>query len=467
MASIIVCGGSVIGLSTAMMLARDGHEVTVLESDPNGPPATPAQAWRAWDRTGVAQFRQPHNLFARFRQVCDAELPGMTDKLDAAGLAWMDPLASLPPGIADRESRPGDDAFRFVTGRRPVIESVFAAAAAGHPGVTVRRGVRVTGLLADRAAFCGVPHLAGVRTVDGEELSADLVIDAMGRRSRAADLLAAVGAGAPHEEAEDSGYAYYTRYFAGPVLPALFAPPLTPLGTISVLTLPGDNDTWSVTVFGASGDAPLKQLRDADCFSRVLRGCPLHAHWLDGEPITDVLAMAGVLDRYRRFVVRDTPVATGFVAVGDAWACTNPSAGRGLSVGLVHAQILRHAARSHLDDPVGFARAFDGGTQRGVAPFYWSQIAADRDRVAEMTALRENRSWTAPASPMTGLMNGAPHDADLFRAMIEIVVCLAPAQEVIERPHLQDALDRWSREPVPPPLGPDRRQLLELLSASA
>ena len=98
------------------------------------------------------------------------------------------------------------------------------------------------------------------------------------------------------------------------------APPLTPIGTISVLTLPGDNGTWSVTVFGASGDAPLKELRDVDCFTRVLRACPLQAHWLDGRAITGVLAMAGILDRYRRFAVDGEPVATGFATVGDAWA---------------------------------------------------------------------------------------------------------------------------------------------------
>ena len=38
-----------------------------------------------WNRKGVAQFRQPHNLFARFRQICDQEMPGMIGRLLAAG----------------------------------------------------------------------------------------------------------------------------------------------------------------------------------------------------------------------------------------------------------------------------------------------------------------------------------------------------------------------------------------------
>jgi hypothetical protein len=123
----------------------------------------------------------------------------------------------------------------------------------------------------------------------------------MGRRSRA-ELLTAIGAREPHVEAEYCGFVYYTRYFTGPSRPARLGPSLVPIGTISLVTIDSDNDTWSVTVFSSSGDAPLKALRDPECFTRLIRACPRQAHWLDAQPITGVLAMAGVMDRYRHRV---------------------------------------------------------------------------------------------------------------------------------------------------------------------
>jgi hypothetical protein len=53
--------------------------------------------------------------------------------------------------------------------------------------------------------------LTGVRTFDGAQLAADLVIDATGRRSALPGWLAELGARPMAEQAEDSGFAYYTR----------------------------------------------------------------------------------------------------------------------------------------------------------------------------------------------------------------------------------------------------------------
>ena len=63
---IVFIGGGIAGLCGAMLLARDGHQVTVLERDaaPAGPPST---AWDGWQRRGVGQFRLPHGFQARFR----------------------------------------------------------------------------------------------------------------------------------------------------------------------------------------------------------------------------------------------------------------------------------------------------------------------------------------------------------------------------------------------------------------
>jgi 2-polyprenyl-6-methoxyphenol hydroxylase-like FAD-dependent oxidoreductase len=464
MASVVVCGGSVIGLAAAMLLARDGHRVTVLERDPAPPPASPVDAWDAWERKGVAQFHQPHNLFPRVRMILDDELPGMVDRLVDAGLAWWAPLDLLPPSITDHEPRPGDDRFRFVTGRRPVFEAVFAHAAEATAGVTVRRGVGVDGLLTGSPISDRAPHVTGVRTSDGGEVRADLVVDAMGRRSPLVDWLGTLGATAPSVVSEDQGFVYYTRYFSGAEAPPMIGPPLVPLGTFSLLTLPGDNATWSVTIWAAAADALLRKVREPDRFHAVVAACPLQAHWLDGEPITEVLAMASILDKHRSFVVDGQPIATGVASVGDAWACTNPSAGRGVSVGLIHAQCLRDALRAEPDDARAFAVEFENLTEARAAPYFWNQIEADRARIAEMDALRTGDTPPPPDPQMTALERAVRYDADGFRAMLEIRMCLATPHEVFARPGFVELLDTYAGvAPMQIP-GPTRAELTQMLA---
>ncbi|MDT7572620.1 MAG: hypothetical protein QOE05_2794 [Actinomycetota bacterium] len=462
MSTIVVCGGGIIGLSAAMMLAADGHDVTLLESDPAPPPAHPAEAWEGWERRGVAQFRQPHNLLPGARRVLDPELPGMCDELIGAGATWLDLLEVQPPSIPDQQPRDGDDRFRCPTGRRPVVEAVFAARADRTPGVTVRRGVDVTGFLTGTEVIGGSPHVTGVRLTDGEELTADLVVDAMGRRSPAVQWLEALGARPPLTESQECGFLYYTVNFTGR-MPKRIGPVSSAIGTFQLLTLEGDNDTWALTIGASSGDTPLKELRHLETFRRVVAACPLAAHWLDGEPITDVLPMAGVLDRYHRFVVDGQPIATGYAAVGDAWACTNPSAGRGISVGLLHAQALRDAVRDKLDDPAGFAFAWDDVTEQRVTPWYRTQLVNDRARIAEMDALR--RGEPVPPHPLTRLFIASGKDGEVFRALIEVMTGLGLPDEVLTRPDIVARIDEHGGGELGRLPGPDREQLLALLDA--
>jgi 2-polyprenyl-6-methoxyphenol hydroxylase-like FAD-dependent oxidoreductase len=464
MPRITVLGGGLCGLAAAMLLARDGHDVTVLERDAAPVPDTLEAAWDAWERDGVAQFRQAHYLHARGREILEAELPDVHDALLASGGFRFDALTIMPPWIEDRAPRPGDERFVTVTARRPTLEWVFGRAADREAGVEIRRGVAVEALTA--RAMNGTPHVTGVRAAGGEEIASDLVVDAMGRRSRLPRLLEQIGAGPVHEESEDSGFIYYTRFYRardGGGRPEYRAAPITPLPSFSVLTLPSDNDTWSVTLYVAAGDRPLKALRHEDRWNATVRACPLHAQWLDGEPLTGVLPMGGAVDRYRRMTAGDRPVATGVVSVADAWASTNPSLGRGVTLGLVHARLLRDFVRLHLEHPHEMAEVWDRVTEAELTPWYRSTVQEDRARLRALHAVREGRD-APPPDPAAALRAASLRDPDLFRAALETRSCYATPEQVLARPGVAArvraiAADAPSRLP-----GPDRAELLELLS---
>jgi 2-polyprenyl-6-methoxyphenol hydroxylase-like FAD-dependent oxidoreductase len=470
--NVLVLGAGICGLGTALLLARDGREVTVIERDPDPLPDSPQAAWEMWTRKGVAQFRQPHNFMPGLREILERDLPDVQKALPRAGASRYDLSRPLPPTLPDQSPRPIDERLWTWTARRPVGEWVFATAALREPRLTMRRGEQVTSLVTGAPMTDGIPHVTRVRTAAGEEIRADLVVDATGRQSPASRWLSAISARPVYEEQADSGFTYYTRYFRGAQLPVRKAGGLTPLGSMSLLTLPGDNDTWSVTIFTATGDQPLKQLRHDDKWTNVVRGCPLHAHWLDGEPITSVLPMSGIVDRYRCFVVDGVPVVTGFVAVADALACTNPSAGRGLTVGFKHAVALRDVLRSHPDDPAALVNAFNDATEATVWPWYRAQIAVDRMRFAEMEALREGRQppqvTDELARAIRSLFMTIGADADLFRAAMEYVGTLTPAQEILERPEvaqrIRAVLEGMKGKPPLTMPGPNRQQLLDLLA---
>ena len=67
-----------------------------------------------------------------------------------------------------------------------------------------------------------------------------------------------------------------------------------------------------------------------------------------------------------------------------AWACTNPSLGRGTSIGLLHARCLRDLLREvDTEEHEKLARRFDERTAAVVEPLYRLTLWYDRHRLAE------------------------------------------------------------------------------------
>ena len=157
-------------------------------------------------------------------------------------------------------------------------------------------------------------------------------------------------------------------------------------------------------------------------------------------------ATGGVLDRCRRFAVDGQPIATGIAPIADAWACTNPSLGRGITIGLRHAQHLRRCVRDNLEDPNALARAWDETTETEFKPLYDDVIGEDRSRLRQVEALRHGLQGPPPNPPTLRFMAAMPHDPDLFRAFLETRSCLATVREVLARPALTQRIDELASQ---------------------
>jgi 2-polyprenyl-6-methoxyphenol hydroxylase-like FAD-dependent oxidoreductase len=434
MAEILVLGAGLTGLTTAMLLARDGHDVTVLERDAADPPGdAPAAAWTGWDRGGVAQFHQLHLMLPRWREVMETELPGVLDALRAAGGLDHNALHHRP--VAQTGGwQPGDERFGLVTARRPVLEAAVASAAARCPGLRIRRGVAVTGLLTSDGG--AVPQVVGVRTVAGD-VRASLVVDAGGRRSAVSRWIVDAGGRAPVDQRADCGFVYYGRHYRG-AMPAGVDSMLSHNESVSLLTLPADNGTWGVGITTSSRDRALRELRHVPCWEAAIRCYPATAGWIEAEPITGIAVMAGIEDRRRELVVDSAPVVTGLVAVGDAWASTNPSLGRGASIGALHACVLRDVvAKEGTDDPDTLVLRFAAETAATVAPYLDSTLSFDRHRLAEIEADAAGVPYEPedPAWAMTRALGaGARTDPVVARALAAIASVQALPAEVLGDP---------------------------------
>ncbi|GAB2967085.1 FAD-dependent oxidoreductase [Streptomyces pseudoechinosporeus] len=471
MVHTIVLGAGPTGLVTAMMLAAEGQRVTVLDRDPSPPKGEAAAIWNDWKRPGVHQFPQPHILLPGGFHLLAAEFPAVVDRVIGLGASRHN-MISGAYGVGKTGSRqPEDDRFDTVAARRPVLEAALLTEAERTPGVTVRRGVQVTGLLTGISRIQGRPHVTGVLTRSGEPMKADLVVDAAGRHSPVVAMLADIGA-TPYEEKAEAGFRYYTRFFraADGMTPHEAPWPLQHHDSVSVITFPGDSGTWSVTLTTSGRDQELRGLADTDAWHRAMKLYPTEAHRAEGEPLTGVRAMGGTESKYRRFVIDDLPVVTGIVTVGDAWATINPQFGTGMTLGFRHAALLRDTLRKvGTDDPVELALRLDAATEENLSPVWRSLDAWDRHRLTEIDAEIRGDVYTtddADWNQNVAMDIAKWKDLAILRGAADLGSLLAGPEEALVKPGLTAKItELGTGGPRYPEPGPTRRELLAALAS--
>ena len=468
-ADVIVIGAGVAGLGTALALGRDGHRVTVLERDATPLPEGPSEAFW-WDRRGAPQVRHSHMFLARLRNVLRDHYPDVREALLAAGATELT-IAEMTPDGMDPTPLPGDEDLAMIACRRTTFEWVLRTKVLECDHVDFRDGVIVDGVLVENG------HVVGVRTKDAEELRADVVVAANGRRSEFPRWVRDAGLGHIEEVTEDTGIVYWSRFYKlleGAAEPKQEGPIGGDLGYMKFAVFPGDNGTFSVTLATNNDDDVFRALGKEELFNEVVKHLVPTAPWVDpavSEPITPVHPMAKLLNRVRHVVSGGVVHAPGLHAVGDAAVCTNPLYGRGCALGFVHADLLADAMRAHPEDVVDQALALHEGTERELMPWYTASVLADsrNRRIARGEASTEDEFFGTILKEVGPAMRTDPV---LFRAFMRMFNLLEDPDSLTTNPELiARVMEHYqnrdeNREPDPP-LGPPREEMLAALGLAA
>jgi 2-polyprenyl-6-methoxyphenol hydroxylase-like FAD-dependent oxidoreductase len=443
----------------------------VLDRD-EAPPEDVEAAWESWQRRSVAQFRLVHFLQPGGRALLEEHLPGVITELEAVGAIRYNPAEPAARRLLDGSADDLDlSPFETLTTcRRPLIELAYSRAATRTPGVEIRHRCPAAGLVTGPEVVSGIPHVVGVRTESGEIIEAKVVVDAAGRRSPLSAMIEAAGGRRPPEHAFEAGFVYNTQYYRGSVLPEARDDLLAAIGSISILTIPGDHGWWSVTLYHSPKDKSMRKVRDPKTFERVVRAMPNHAHWVDGEPQGDLFTMTSTANTTREFVADGRPCATGVVPLGDAWGFTNPSIGRGLTLGLMHVVDTAPAVVDHIEDPVQLAAEWERRTAERPAKWHASTVDFDRVRAPEVDAYMNglpdpfDPSDPAVAGPRA-FASAAHYDPQVMAWFFEVLGCLNLPDQVIAREGVLDrVLDVALSNPPYASPGPTRAELEDLVA---
>lgn len=252
----------------------------------------------------------------------------------------------------------------------------------------------------------------------GEEMAADLVVDATGRGSKAPQWLEALGYEAPVEEHIEIGLGYTTRLFRrepqhldGDI--AAVIPP-TPAGKRGGVMLAQEGNRWTVTLMAHFVSPAPEALDGFIRFASCLPSRDIYDVVLGAEPVGPAVSTrfpASVRRRYERL----SRFPDGYVVIGDAICSFNPIYGQGMSVAALEALEL---SRAVADGTTGVALRFFKAAAV-VVDTPWAIAAGSDLRIPEAVGPR-SAGGTAINAYIAALRRAAQRDPALALAFFRV-----------------------------------------------
>lgn len=447
-----IIGAGPAGLVLGAALARRGSEVTLVDRDP-GPPAA-----GTWPRRGVMQFHHAHAIRGQVTTTLRREVPAAFDRLVERGAERI----TLPlPGGAVAEGG--------MRCRRSTFEEAVREVVATLPGVTLRHG-HVDAIRSDDTS--GLPRATGL-VVDGEDLDADLVVDASGRAGRVTRALRA-----PPSAGGICGIAYVDRQYQ--LHPgAELGPLVNPLAWqanfdgYQCILFVHEQGIFSVLLVRPSDSRDLVDLRHAPAFEAAAHAIPGLSDWTDPErskPMTEVMPGGTLVNAYRGQRGPDGGLALPGLLFVDAVCTTTPNFGRGLATTMMQVdEVLRLLDEQ---DDVDAAVSTDGLTEIGERLDAFDE-ASMRPWVEDHAIMDESirRRWSGADIDLTGPI---PSDLIMEAAKVDsrIAPAIGPYLTMTALPSVLTPVEPLARtvyeggwRPTPAP-GPTRAELAGIVAAA-